>query len=435
MKTSRQIVAEMLIKMESNKSYSNILLDHTLSQEKLENRDKALAASLFYGVLERRMTLDHIIRQYSNIEFDKIHPQALSALRLGLYQLLFMNSIPENAAVDESVKILPHHLKGFVNAILRNFLRNNKHITYENLDEISRISVEFSCARWIVKMWVSQFGVEKTLNILKSSLGKPPIYLRVNTLKHTVDQVKEQLKKENIIVNRFPSLDDCLVVENTGAIESTHAYRKGMFHVQDISSQLCCRIVRPTFNETVLDVCSAPGGKSFTMAQLMANRGKLYSYDLYEGRLSMLREGAKRLGIQIIQAIPNDATVYNENIPMADKVLCDVVCSGLGVIRRKPEIKYKAKKSLEGLPELQSKILETSSRYVKPGGTLIYSTCTINKEENEQVAQAFLDRNKSFIPVVVPIQFPGIENSCMRTFLPSQTGGDGFFIATFRRTE
>ena len=187
--------------------------------------------------------------------------------------------------------------------------------------------------------------------------------------------------------------------------------------------------------ETVLDMCAAPGGKSFSIAEAMGNKGKLYSFDLYDGKISMLRDGAKRLGISIITADVNDASVYNENMPMADRVLCDVVCSGLGVIRRKPEIKYKPKTALEEIPPIQKQILKTASRYVKVGGTLIYSTCTLNFDENEGVVEDFLKENKNFAPIAVPIDIEKEGADYCRNFFPDVTGGDGFFVATLRRME
>lgn len=432
MKTARQTVLELLIRMEDNKAYSNILLDNTFSREKLSNRDRAFAAMLFYGVIERRMTLDYIIRHYSDTQFDKMDTDVVQILRIGLYQLLY-TTVPESAAVNEAVKLARQNRKGFVNGILRSFLRDEKKIDYKDLDGIAKMSIEYSCSKWIVKKWVGIFGEEKTEEILKDSFGRPPLYVKVNTLKTTADQLIAEFAKEKIEAKKNSLLDDCLELGNIHQIEATAAYRKGLFHVQDISSQLCCRVVRPVFNETVIDVCAAPGGKTFTMAEIMANRGKLYSFDLYDGKVSMIRMGAERLGLSIVKAGVHDATVYDENIPLADKVLCDTVCSGLGVIRRKPEIKYKEMKNIEQLPIVQKHILETSSKYVKPGGTLIYSTCTLNTEENERVVEKFLADNPDFAPVVVPISVNGVEDTCMRTFLPGTTGGDGFFAATLRR--
>lgn len=434
MKTARQVVNELLISMHKNGTYSNIALDNALSREKLSQRDRAFAAMLFYGVIERRMTLDYIIRLYSSAEFDKIDADVLQPLRMGLYQLLY-TAVPESAAVNESVELAPNNRKGFVNGILRSFIRSGKTIDYKDLQGIPKLSVEYSCPRWLVKKWVGMFGEEKTVEILKSSFGRPPLFIRVNTLKCTPDELIAKLAKEGIEAKRNALLPECLELGRISRIESTKAYRDGLFHVQDISSQLCCLIAHPVFNETVMDVCAAPGGKSFTMAELMADRGKLYSYDVYDGRVSMIKSGAERLGIKNIIAEAHDATVYDETLPKADKVLCDVVCSGLGVIRRKPEIKYKEMKLLEQLPLLQYHILKTASNYVKKGGTLIYSTCTLNTDENQGVVEKFLSENPDFAPVVVPLGLKGVEEACMRTFIPSVTGGDGFFAATLRRVK
>lgn len=432
MKSARQVVLELLIKMQENGAYSNIVLDNTFSREKLSNRDRAFAAMLFYGVIERRMTLDYIIRQYSSTEFDDIDTDVVQILRMGIYQLMY-TAVPESAAVNEAVNLASQSRKGFVNGILRNFIREEKRIDYKDLTGVAKMSIEYSCPKWLIKKWIEMFGEETAVEILKDSFGRPPLFVKVNTVKTTADQLIAQLAKEKIEAKKNTLLDDCLELGRIHQIEASQAFCKGLFHVQDISSQLCCRIAKPIFNETVVDVCAAPGGKTFTMAEMMANRGKIYSYDLYDGKVSMINQGAERLGLTIVRADVQDATVYNPNIPMADKVLCDAVCSGLGVIRRKPEIKYKEMKNLEQLPIVQKHIMQTASRYVKPGGTLIYSTCTLNTEENEKVVEAFLAENRSFAPVVVPIGINGVEESCMRTFLPSLTGGDGFFAATLRR--
>ena len=434
MKTSRQVVLELLVKMEQNGAYSNIVLDNTFNEERLSNRDKAFAAMLFYGVIERRMTLDYIIRLYSSTEFDKIDVDVLQLLRMGLYQLLY-TAVPESAAVNECTELARGNSKGFVNGILRSFIREGKKIDYKDLEGIAKLSIEYSCPKWLVKKWMGMFGEEKTTAILKDSFGRPPLFVKVNTLKCTTDELMAEFAKEKIETKKNALLDDCLEVGRIHGIEATNAYRKGLFHVQDISSQLCCKVAKPIFNETVIDLCAAPGGKTFTMGEMMSNRGKIYSFDLYNGKVSMINEGARRLGLSIVTAAVNDATKYNENIPMADKVLCDTVCSGLGVIRRKPEIKYKEMKNLETLPILQQHIMETASKYVKVGGTLIYSTCTLNVDENEKVVEGFLSKNPGFAPVVVPININGVEDVCMRTFLPTVTGGDGFFAATLRRVK
>ncbi len=433
MATSRQTVHELLVKMDCSNAYSNIALDNALENAKLSARDKAFATTLFYGVLERRMTLDYIIRMYSSTEFDRLDTAVVELLRMGIYQLLYMDSVPENAAVNETVSLARQNVKGFVNAILRNFIRDGMKIDYRDLTGEARLSIEYSCPKWLVKKWTAQFGEQTCIEILKSCFGRPPLFVRVNTLRCNADTLIAELARDKIKARRNALLDDCVEIDKVSGIEYTNAYRKGLFHVQDISSQLCCKAVKPIFNETVLDMCAAPGGKSFTLAEMMGNRGRLCSYDLYSGKLSLLMGGAKRLGISIIEAEKNDASVFNEKIPIADKVLCDVVCSGLGVIRRKPEIKYKPMKELEAIPPIQEKILDTACRYVKKGGTLVYSTCTVNTDENEDMVKRFLAEHREFAPVVVPLQVSGTEDTYARTFLPHQTGGDGFFVATLRK--
>lgn len=431
--TARQIVLDLLIKTEEKGAYSTIVLDSALDKNALSPRDKAFASALFYGVLERKMTLDYIIRAYSKIEYDKIDLSAVQLLRMGLYQLLWMESVPDNAAVNETVKLAQQKQKGFINALLRGFLRDGCKIDYGSLEGAARLSVEYSCPKWLVKMWLKRFGEKDTLEILRSSFGRPPLYVKVNTLKCTAEELIAELKKDKITAKRNKLLPDCVEIDRISGIEACRAYRNGLFHVQDISSQLCCKIVKPVFGETVLDMCAAPGGKSFSIAEAMGNKGEVHSFDLYDGKISMLRDGAKRLGINIITAKVNDASVFSENIPMADKVLCDVVCSGLGVIRRKPEIKYKQKAALSEIPPVQKKILQTAGRYVKTGGTLIYSTCTLNYEENEAVVEEFLRENKNFVPVVVPLEVQGVSAEHCRNFFPHVTGGDGFFVATMKK--
>lgn len=433
MSTARQTAYELLLKTELSGAYSNIALDGALEKTKLRPKDKAFVTALFYGVLERKLTLDYIIRAYSKTEYDKIDKGVIQLLRMGLYQILYMDSVPESAAVNETVSLCTKSSKGFVNAILRSFIRGGSKIEYEGLDEYGKLSVMYSCPKWLVKMWCGRFGVPATEGMLKASFGRPPLYAKVNTLKCTADELIAELKAEKITARRNKLLDDCVEIDRISGVETCNAYRKGLFHVQDISSQICCKIVKPVVGETVIDMCAAPGGKSFSMAEAMSNKGRLLSFDLYDGRVSLLKEGAKRLGINILEAYVNDATVYNEKIPQADKVLCDVVCSGLGVIRRKPEIKYKPKTDIMGIPEIQKNILETAKKYVKVGGTLVYSTCTLNYDENEAVVEEFLANNKNFTPVVVHIN--NTEASYMRNFFPDTTGGDGFFVATLRRTE
>lgn len=437
MADARLTVVKLLLKMESSDAYSNILLDSAFTETGLSERDKAFAAALFYGVTERRMTLDYIIRQNSRLPFEKLDKTAVIVLRTGLYQILYMPSVPESAAVNESVKLCKKlrlfGAQGFVNGMLRNFIRDGKRVDYTGLDTAERLSIEYSCPRWITEKWTEEYGEECAARALKASLGAPPIYARVNTTKVSDDELVKILKKEGIKAAVNPRLSGCVKLEKTGDIEKSKAYKDGLFHVQDVSSQLCCLTLKPIVNETVLDICAAPGGKSFTMAELMGNNGRVIAMDLYEGRTGLIAKGAQRLGLRIVEARQNNAVKFNEELPKADKVLCDVPCSGLGVIRRKPEIKYKDESEFDELPLLQKVILEISAQYVKPGGTLVYSTCTLSRAENEGVAQEFANTHPEFSPIVQPIPYAGAENSPMRTFFPDEDGGDGFFTAAFRR--
>lgn len=439
MSDARLTVIKLLLKMEGSASYSNILLDGALSESGLSERDKAFAAALFYGVTERRMTLDYIIEQNSRLPFGKIDATAVVILRMGFYQLLYMPSVPESAAVNESVKLCKKlrlfNAEGFVNGMLRSFIRGGKVVAYDGMSPAERLSIEYSCPQWITRKWTAEYGEEHAERALKASLGAPPIYARVNTTKITDDELVKTLKKEGIKAEVNPRLAGCVRLAKTGDIEKSAAYRDGLFHVQDVSSQLCCLTLKPIVNETVLDICAAPGGKTFTMAEIMGNNGRVIAMDLYEARAGLIAKGAERLGLRIVKARQNNAAKFNEELPPADRVLCDVPCSGLGVIRRKPEIKYKDESEFVELPRLQKAILEVSARYVKPGGTLVYSTCTLSRAENDEVAQAFANTHPEFSPIVQPIPYAGAQNSPMRTFFPEEDGGDGFFTAAFRRVK
>lgn len=439
MANARLTAVKLLLKMESDGAYSNILLDGALSEEGLSERDRAFAAALFYGVTERKITLDYIIAQNSRIDFDKIESETAAILRTGFYQLMYMPSVPESAAVNESVKLCKKlglfSSEGYVNGMLRSFLRKNKVVDYSKLSDEERLSIEYSCPLWLARKWRTEYGEENAVRALDASLGAPPLYARVNTTKVSDEELIRVLKKEGVSAEKNPRLNGCLRLNKTGDLERLDSFKDGLFHIQDVSSQLCCLTLRPIVNEMVIDICAAPGGKSFTMAELMGNNGKVLSLDLYDSRTNLIAEGAKRLGLRIIETRQNNAVRFDETLPQADRVLCDVPCSGLGVIRRKPEIKYKSESEFDELPTLQRAILEVSSRYVKLGGTLVYSTCTLSRRENDEVAEDFTQSHPEFSPIVQPIPYDNAENNPTRTFFPEKDGGDGFFTAAFRRVK
>lgn len=438
MNTPREVAYKLLYSCGEKGAYSNLAFDGFISKSELSPADRKFAAALSYGTLERLVTLDRIIASRSKIAIDKLSPQVKCVLRLGLYQLLYMDTVPDSAAVNESVKLIKRVYRqgaavGFVNAVLRGFIRDGKMLP-KPTDKTDALSLEYSCPRWLIQKWLSEYSEDQVLSILKSSLGRPPVTLRVNTTKCNAQQLADMLSADGYEIRANCYLDNCIDVLSGGSIESTKAYADGLFHVQDVSSQLCCEALELQDTDTLLDVCSAPGGKAFTCAELMHGKGRVVACDLHAKRVSLIEQGAKRLGLDNITAYVNDAKIKNEELPLADKVLCDVVCSGLGVIRRKPEIKYKKPEELCPLPEIQYSILETSSLYVKKGGTLIYSTCTLSKSENEDVVQRFLKEHDCFEAVNVSSCREGMTAPFV-TLTPDMYGGDGFFIAKIKRVK
>lgn len=434
MQTPREICLKLLVSTFKNASYSNIALDKTLNRyTSLSDVDKRFISALYYGVIERAITLDAVIDKYSSRPSDKLSDAVRQILRMGIYQILYMNSVPDNAAVNESVILTKSNknpaVSGFVNALLRNFIREGKLLPLTG-DKLNDLSIQYSCPKWIVSMWLNDYGEKTALSLLSSSLGKPPMTARLNTLHCSYDSIVSSLQSEGVICQKIERVPNCVKLGNVGSVENLVAYKDGMFHIQDVSCQICCEELDAKPGDTVLDMCSAPGGKAFTLAQYMNNSGVVYAFDLHQKRVDLIASGAKRLSLNNIQALPNDAKVFNPDIPMADKILCDVPCSGLGVIRRKPEIKYSDLSKFERLPEVQYDILSTSARYLKIGGTLIYSTCTVNRAENDDVCEKFLSLHPEFEPEKLS-RFDDYKV----TMTPDMFDGDGFFIAKFRRKE
>ncbi|WP_124098457.1 16S rRNA (cytosine(967)-C(5))-methyltransferase RsmB [Ruminococcus sp. Marseille-P6503] len=436
MENSRKTVLRLLTKLESKSSYSNILLDDALKKSELSIQDKRFAAALFYGVLERRLTLDRLIEKYSRKPGNRLSAEVRNILRMGFYQLLYMDSVPDSAAVDEAVKLAKNGrnaaVSGFVNGMLREFIRGGKKLP-KGRSETEKLSIEYSCPEWLVKKWLDEYGREAAMALLESSVGQAPVTVRANTLKGSVEDIISVLQGDGFDCERIGYADGCIKIRGCGSVERSEAYKKGLVHVQDLSSQICCEALNARRGEVVLDMCSAPGGKAFTVAQLMGDEGEIYAYDLHESRVRLIKSGAERLGISIIRAAANDAKFFNGSIPYADRILCDVPCSGLGVIRRKPEIKYKNPDDFERLPDLQYKILDISSGYLKPGGTVVYSTCTCSRAENDMVIERFLSEHSDFEPCALGIRAVGLENDYKVTITPEKFGSDGFFIAKLRK--
>ena len=444
MDTARSLALKALLKVEENKAYSNLVLNSILSESNLNCKDKTLCSALFYGVLERKITLEYIISKYSKIPLKKISKEVLFILFIGIYQLKFMDRVPQSAAVNETVKLAKKTKNfsstGFINGILRNFARNNCNDYIDELtnENVKYLSVKYSCPKHLVKLWLKDYGEENTVGILNSFFKTPSFDIRVNTLKTNTTALAEILKSEGVVCEKINVCSDTLTVKSTGQIENLNSFKSGLFHVQNLASQICMKVLNLKPGQVLVDVCSAPGGKSFTAAEMMQNTGKIYSYDLYEHKVGLIKAGAKRLGINIISADVKNAKTGNSEKAFADMVMCDVPCSGFGIIGRKPEIRYKPVDNFLELPKLQYKILCNAEKLLKKGGRLLYSTCTLNRKENNEIADKFLKEHTNYRPVeicIVGIKKNNFERGNQLTLLPHVHNTDGFFISLFEKME
>ena len=432
MATARQIAYQALIKTEKDGAYSNLALDAVLSKSGLDTRDKSFVSNLFYGVIERQITLDYNLALYLTKPLKKLKTEVLTIMRMGAYQILFMDKVPDSAAVNESIKLSKKngaaYASGLINAVLRKVSATGLSLP-QTENKAEYLSVAYSCPVWLVNKWCSEYGEEDAEMMLRASVGSADNYIRVNNLKTDSDRLISILADEGIDTEKTYNEGTLKVNFNGRDIEKLSAYKSGLFHVQDMASQLCAKALGAKENDTVFDLCSAPGGKAYTICEMMNNKGKVLCFDIYDNRVSLIIKGAQRLGLSSIEGRVGDASVFNESLGFADKVLCDVPCSGLGIIRRKPEIRYKKEEDLQGLPDIQYSIICNASRYVKNGGRMVYSTCTLSKAENEDVCRKFLESHGDFRSVGVFSQ----DDEHMKTLMPHKNESDGFFIACFER--
>lgn len=424
----RQLSFKILNRIEHDKAYSNLVLNNYLTQYKAQIYSAAFVTALVYGVIERKITLDYVLSGYLSQPIKKLKPEVHTILRMGVYQLKFMDNVPASAAVNESVKLSRScgcsFASGLINSVLRKIAEND--IIYPNTDDkIFNMSVRFSCPESLVKQFCDDYGEECAKGILSGFLKSSDVNIRVNTLKTNALSLIKLFEDKKIHCEKASSVENHIRVKNFGSLENMPEYKNGLFHVQDVSSALCVKALELKENMTFIDLCSAPGGKSFTAAQYMNNKGKIFAFDLYEHRTRLIKEGAKRLGTDIIDARTGDASVLNESfISSADRVLADVPCSGLGIIGRKPEIRYKDLSFVDKLTDLQYNILINASEYVKAGGLLVYSTCSLSKKENDCVCDRFLENNKNYE-----------KHGDYVTLMPHINETDGFFYAVFRRKD
>ena len=390
---SRNLAYKVLFDIEKNQNYSNMAINKHFKDCNLDNRDRGFATEIIYGVVENKIYLDYIIDKLSKIKSNKLNLKVKILLRMGIYQILFLDSVSDYAAVNETVNLtkkLDNRSAGFVNAVLRNVIRQKEDIGEVKIkDTVDNLATKYSYNKWIVRNWISNFGREFTEDLLEANTERPSIYLRVNTLKTTRDELIKLLEEQEVNCEKVPFMDEAL------------------------------------------DVCSAPGGKTTHIATLMENSGQVVSRDIFEHKIKLIQNSVNRLGLKNIDVQLFDAlNLDKDSIDKFDSVLADVPCSGLGIIKRKPEIKYKEKEEIKDLPKLQKQILQNAAKYVKVGGTLIYSTCTIQDDENIEVVESFLQSNKRF--QLENIDLENEDKGYLKIY-PNVHGMDGFFIAKLKR--
>lgn len=427
MDINRKAAFLTLVDVETKKSYSNLALNHQIAVTKANH--EAFVREIVYGVLEHKLTLDYYIDMLASNGVDSLRTNELTILRMGLYQIGYMDSVPEYAAVNESVVLAKRYCRGkdgLVNGILRAYI--NKKIQLKlpdrSEDEVRYLSVKYSYAPWIVELWLRHYSSDFVEELLAAGNETPPTTIRLNWLRIMKPDLIAKLEESGFEVTEGDICSNALHIKGSGLIES-ELYRLGLFTPQDESSMLVAEKLDPQHGELVMDMCAAPGGKTMAIAERMNNTGRIIASDIYRRKLDLVDKEAKRLGITNVETRSWDASREDSSMfQKADRVLVDVPCSGLGVVRRKPEIKYKEyTDDMILLPKKQLAILSASSSYVKPGGTIVYSTCTINPEENEKVTDAFVRRNPSF------------KKTERMLLLPNVNGTDGFYICVMKKDD
>ncbi len=423
--------------------WSDGALKKQLAAAELSGRDAALATQLCFGVLQNQMLLDFYLSKFSNIPLKRMEGKVVQTLRLGAYQMLFLTRIPHSAAVNSAVTLVKTHCKnpraaGMVNGILRSMERSLQNMpVIPQGDPVAYLSTLYSHPEWLVKEFILSLGEEETAQLLAADNSQPPTAVMVNTTRTTAEELKAMLEADHVEAEPHPWLENCLLLHRTGDLERLEAFQQGLFYVQDPASRMAVLAAGAKPGMKVLDCCAAPGGKSFAAAIAMENQGEIVSCDLHPHKKKLIQAGADRLGLTIISPKTADGKVFRPEWENAfDLVLVDAPCSGLGVIRKKPDIRYKDPAPLADLPAVQLDILRNAARYVKPGGTLMYSTCTLLYRENEEVVETFLAENNSYKAEAFPLPGPvGLVQGGSVTLWPHRHGTDGFFISKMRREE
>ena len=435
---ARDTALEVLLSISSANAWSDGSLKRTIAKNGLDSRDAALASRIAYGVIQNRMYLDYYISLWCTQKAERLEPLILNILRIGAYQILFMDKVPDRAAVHETVELVKRRGKaraaGMVNAVLRKCVASKSTLPrLPQNDPLRRMTVQYSHPRWLVERLVSLVGAEEAEEFLRLDNRPVATCIQTNPLKTTPEELAQELRDAGVSVQPHPWLVGCFEITGTGDLERLPAFAEGRCTVQDAAARLAAMAAAPAPGDRVLDVCAAPGGKSFAMAMEMGNRGDILSCDIHPHKLKLIENGAARLGITIVRtALADGRERHAAWVEQADVVLADVPCSGLGIIRKKPDIRWKDPAALAALPAIQRAILGNAAAYVRPGGVLVYSTCTVLPEENGGVVTDFLSGHPEFVKE--DFDLPGM-GSCSgdATLWPQRTRTDGFYICRMRR--
>ncbi|QCX32219.1 16S rRNA (cytosine(967)-C(5))-methyltransferase RsmB [Caloramator sp. E03] len=440
---ARLIAVKTLCDIDEKKSYSNIKLNYYFKKYDLSTIDRTFSTEILYGTIRWKLKIDYLISKFAKKGINNIPNWVLNSIRIAVYQIFFMDRVPEFAAVDQSVEIVKYKVPkaaSFTNAILRNILRNKDEFNNIDVkDKFKKLSIQYSHPEWFVKRVIKETGEDFAIELMNKNNTPSDLTIRVNSLKISKKELTNALRSKKVEVYEG-RLDESLILKGYSNIEKSEEFSKGYFIIQDEASMLATKILDPKPFETIIDLCSAPGGKSTHIAQLMENKGEILAFDIYDHKLKLVNENAKRLGIDIIKTQLRDSTLYYKDLEQkGDRVLIDAPCSGLGLIRKKPEIRWNTNEDdIKQLIKIQKNILNNAARYVKVNGVLLYSTCTITREENEEVIDDFLKNNNNYelkdICSYLPLEFK--NDSCKNGFVklyPNLNNCDGFFIAKLIR--
>ena len=436
--SARETALRVLTSCRTSGAWADAALKAQLGRDGLSGSEAALCSRIVYGVTQNRLLLDFYLAAYCSQKPDHLQPPLLDILRIGAYQILFLDKVPHSAAVNTSVELAKTagrgQAAGLVNAVLRKIAQNKDCLPpIPEWEEAQYLSIRYSHPKWLVKRLLDILGREETERFLAAGNSQPPTAAQVNPLRGSMAELREALEAEGVGAEAHPWLPDCLLLSDTGALERLRPFREGRFYIQDPAARLAVMAMDVKPGDRVLDVCAAPGGKSFAAAIAMRDLGHVLACDLHEKKLKRIRDGAARLGLACLETAAADGRSRRSDwVERFDAVLVDAPCSGLGIIRKKPDIRYKKADDLFALPVVQHDILDNASAYVRPGGVLVYSTCTVLPEENDQTADAFLAEHPDFSRERFDLPSLGRAPGEI-TLWPQRHGTDGFYICRMRR--